>query len=160
MTGMSEPRESKFPAALAPQIRRAEAGDAAALAELSTALGYPSTTEQLDARLQSILGHPEHAVFVADTGGAEVVGYIQISVKRCVESDTVAEIVGLVVDERVRGGGLGRALVAEAERWAAACGLDAVVVRSRVHRTRAHLFYERLDYRHLKDQRVFRKTLR
>jgi GNAT superfamily N-acetyltransferase len=127
---------------------------------LSTALGYESTTEQLNARLQPILGHPEHAVFVAETGGAGVVGFIQIVVKRCVESDTVAEIVGLVVDERLRGGGIGRALVAEAERWATARGLDAVIVRSRVHRSRAHSFYERLDYRHLKDQRVFRKTLR
>ena len=157
---MSEPRTGRPAAAPSLSIRRAAPADAAALARLSTALGYPSTTEQMVERLRPILDQPEHAVFVAETAGSGVIGYIQIVVKRCVESDTVAEIAGLVVEEGVRGGGIGGALVAAAERWAAERGLGAVVVRSRVHRTRAHQFYERLDYRHLKDQKVFRKTLR
>jgi len=155
---MDESRETAG-AAGPPRIRRATADDAEALAGLSTALGYPSTPEQMNARLGPILGDPEQVVFVAEGRDAGVVGFIEVAVKRTVESEAVAEIVGLVVDERQRGGGIGGALVAEGERWVVERGITAVVVRSRVHRIRAHAFYERLDYRHLKDQKVFRKSL-
>jgi len=52
----------------------------------------------------------------------------------------------LVVDERVRGGGIGAALVHAAERALtdASCGI--VEVTSHVRREDAHRFYERLGY--------------
>ena len=140
-------------------IRTATAGDAEALARLSTDLGYPSTGAQVVARLSEILGRPDHLVAVAADREGGAVAFIQATIRHTVDNDPTGEIVALVVDERHRGRATGRALVEAAERWAASAGMRTMTVRSRVQRERAHRFYERRDYRHLKDQKVFRKDL-
>jgi GNAT superfamily N-acetyltransferase len=47
----------------------------------------------------------------------------------------------------------------QAERWARGTGCPSVTVRSNVLRTGAHAFYQRLGYRLVKKQKVFRKRL-
>lgn len=146
-------------------VRPAAAGDAEALARLSGQLGYPSSREQVHRRLAEILRHSEeHAVFVAEIhrDGEEprIAGWIHAAVTRTVESEPSVEIGGLVVEESLRGCGIGERLLAEAERWTRGLGLAAVIVRSNVIRERAHAFYQQLGYRVVKSQRVFRKQLK
>ena len=141
-----------------PAIRRARAADDADLARLSTELGYPMTPGEARARLAEIADHADHAILVAESED-RFVGWIQVSLPRIFESPSQAEIAGLVVAEADRSRGVGRALVAEAERWARAQGCSALRVRSNVIRERAIAFYRRAGFSEIKTQRVLEKAL-
>ena len=86
-------------------------------------------------------------------------GWIQVSRTRAFEAAASAEIAGLVVDATARGRGIGAALVAAAEEWAAALGCLALRVRCNVVRERAHAFYRRERFREIKTQKVFERKI-
>ena len=136
-------------------VRHAIASDAAALAALSTQLGYPAQPEEAAQRL-STLG--VGALLVAEEDGA-VLGWIHVCGVQFFQSPPFAEIGGLVVDETTRGKGVGRILVDAATRWAAERGYLKLRVRSNVVREDAHRFYEREGFRRAKTQAVFDRTL-
>jgi ribosomal protein S18 acetylase RimI-like enzyme len=141
------------------RIRAPRIEDAAALARLSTQLGYPATPEQVVPRLEGILHDPQAVLFVAEQESGPVAGFIHLMHQHLIEYDSRAEIAGLVVDEDCRGLGVGRALVARAEAWALERGCRFVHVRSQIARASAHAFYESLGYEHFKTQKAFRKNL-
>jgi len=132
--------------------------DLPALANLCTQLGYPSTAEEVKHRLETILEQEGHAVFVVEMDG-QAAGWVHVYASPTIESETCAEIGGLVVDKAHRGQGLGKALLAKAEMWARQGGIPEVRVRSNVIRKEAHLFYEALGYENIKTQFTFRKRL-
>jgi GNAT superfamily N-acetyltransferase len=140
-------------------IRPARPEDAAALADLTTQLGYPASEEELAERLKPLLGSQHHAVLVATDPADRPVGWIHITVEVGLAQAPTAGIHGLVVDEGHRSDGIGAALLAAGERWAGEHGLGRMVVRSRVARERAHRFYEREGYALEKTSRVFVKPL-
>lgn len=142
------------------RVRRAETGDAAALAALATQLGYPTSRGEALLRMRRLSGSAADAVFVAETRSEEVIGWVHVSVNHLLESEMRAEINGLVVDERHRSAGAGKLLLKQAERWARERGCSAVNLRSNVIRERAHKFYLRNAYEHYKTQKAFRKKLR
>jgi GNAT superfamily N-acetyltransferase len=150
---------SKRTNALAIEIRAAEDRDIAALARLAGELGYPSTDKQVRERFANIKGAPHLATFVAAINRDTVIGWIQLSEARSVESEPRAEITGLVVDSNFRSGGVGRLLVERGEDWARERGLGMIGVRSNIIRERTHEFYERLGYTVTKTQKAFRKIL-
>ncbi len=135
-----------------------QASDIVAVAGLCGQLGYPATVDQITARWSLLHSDSGHAVFVA-AHGDRVIAWLHVAHRVLLEYDACAEICGLVVDERERGTGVGRALVAAAEEWAKAAGLRTIRVRSRVERDRAHSFYERDGYTRVKTQHVFDKRL-
>lgn len=139
-------------------IRLALPSDAAAIAELSTQLGYPSTPEESEARLRDVLSRPG-AVLVAEEDGAAI-GWIQVAGNHSIDSDPCAFITGLVVDEARRSGGIGAALVEAAADWANRHGYRTLRVRSNVIRERTHAFYERLGFSRVKNQVVFVRPVR
>jgi GNAT superfamily N-acetyltransferase len=139
-------------------IRPATLSDAAAVADLATQLGYPTRPEEAEARLRDVTSRPENAVLVAETDGA-VAGWIHVAGTYTVESEPYAEILGLVVDQARRGGGIGAALVAAADDWAAGHGFRTLRVRSNVVRERTHAFYERLGFARTKSQVVFLRSI-
>jgi len=139
-------------------LRRALDSDREALARLSTQLGYPMTPEEARERLVPIAEHPDHALLVAEADG-RVAGWVQVSQSRVFETPLQAEVAGLVVDEAFRGRGIGKRLLAEAERWARERGCGALRVRSNVIRERAHAFYRREGFGEIKTQRVLEKRL-
>jgi ribosomal protein S18 acetylase RimI-like enzyme len=141
------------------EIRPAEECDITALARLAGELGYPSTPEQVRERFANIKAAPHQATFVAVTDGAAVIGWIQLSEARSLETEPRAEITGLVVDSNFRGGGAGSLLVQRGEEWARQRGLAVIGVRSNIIRERTHAFYERLGYAVTKTQKVFRKRI-
>lgn len=140
-------------------IRAPERRDCARMAELADQLSGKSSAEEIAARLASMQGSPDYAVFIAETAEGDIAGWIGMFIHRCVEANMRAEISGLVVEERARSLGIGRRLVERAEEWAREKGCETVGVRSNVIRERAHTFYERLGYKHIKTQKTFRKTL-
>jgi GNAT superfamily N-acetyltransferase len=140
-------------------IREPGPGDAAALADLATQLGYPSTAKDITRRLGLLDGDTLRRVFVAEVGGA-VVGWVDVFARRMLLADGMAEVNGLVVGDDQRGRGIGVQLMEAAETWATSMGCEMMRVRSNVIRERAHRFYtERLGYEVVKQQMVFGKTL-
>jgi GNAT superfamily N-acetyltransferase len=140
------------------EIREARPADYVRIAELAGQLGYPSSPHEIAKRLDSMKGLQEHAVFVAQLGD-EIAGWLGAYVCRRVEADARAEISGLVVAAGYRSQGIGPLLLARAEEWAREKGCRAIGLRSNVTRERAHAFYERHGYQHIKTQKAFRKDL-
>lgn len=140
-------------------IRAAEPTDFPQIGELAGQLGYPSTTEEVARRYAEMKNSAEHGVFVAEVGDGRIAGWVGVFVQRTMESDACVEISGLVVDEHCRSRGLGLRLLKRAEQWAREKGCRTVRLRSNVIRKRAHAFYERQGYEHVKTQKAFRKQL-
>lgn len=139
-------------------LRTARVDDAAAIAVLSTQLGYPTATEQAAARLGQLLGLADHCVLLAEKAG-RIVGWAHVERRVNLESGDRAELMGLVVDAVARRGGIGGKLVAAAERWAAARHLAVMVVRSNVTRDASHVFYRQRGYEAVKTQHVYQKRI-
>ena len=133
--------------------------DADAVATLCGQLGYPADARSIRRRFAHIYGYADHALFVACVAGAAVVGWVHAHGKRLLEVEPFAEIGGLVVDSAYRGRGVGRALMAEAERWALDRGYAEIILRSRSDRAEAHRFYKGIGYAQVSSQHKYRKSL-
>lgn len=139
-------------------VREATAADSAALAALSTQLGYPTQPEEAVERLRALGERPANAILVAEEDGA-VVGWIHVCGMQFFESPPFAEVGGLVVDAASRGKGAGKLLLEAAVRWAAEHGYRKLRVRSNTIRADAHRFYEREGFRRVKTQVVLDREL-
>ena len=139
-------------------LRPAEARDAAAVAELATQLGYPCDEESMRARLESARESAMRGVIVAERDG-RVRGWIEVAIVEALANEPFAEIHGLIVDEQLRGSGLGARLVDAAEAWVRERGLTRIRVRSNVTRQRTRTFYEKQGYIVTKTSNVFDKLL-
>jgi GNAT superfamily N-acetyltransferase len=139
------------------KIRQARAGDAARLAELACELGYPSTGQEMRARLGTLKPGSMHAVFVAEAPDG-VIGWVHVSRNCLLDVPVRAEINGLIVSSAARSQGAGKLLVQAAEAWARKRKCTGINVRSNVIRERAHKFYEREGFEHYKTQKALRKA--
>jgi GNAT superfamily N-acetyltransferase len=140
------------------KTRIARVSDAAALADLTAQLGYEVQPAVAAARLARILERPDQRFWVAEIGDGPV-GWIHAAAVEYLESGPFVVIAGLVVDRRHRRQGIGRALLREAEEWAAAEGRPLVRLNSSASRAGAHRFYETLGYAKIKTQYGFAKAL-
>lgn len=126
-------------------VRDAGPGDAAGLVALLDELGYPATDAEIRARLERMLRAGE-SVMLAERDGA-LIGFVTVHVTPVLHRPTpVGRMTALVVARRARGGGVGRALVAAAERRVAEAGCGLMEVTSNAKRAGAHAFYRRLGY--------------
>jgi GNAT superfamily N-acetyltransferase len=139
-------------------IRRARLDDAVEMARLSGELGYPLSADEMGIRLAVLLPEERHLVVVA-AEGESLHGWAHVEHRFTLEGGDRAELMGLVVDARARGQGMGRQLVEVVEAWTIARGLSVVTVRSNAARAEAHPFYETLGYARRKTQHVYSKTL-
>jgi GNAT superfamily N-acetyltransferase len=127
-------------------VRRAAAADAAAVAALSTQLGYASAEPQAAARLAALDGHPDIQALVAEQDG-RVIGFVGLMVFPAFHRDGLhGYITALVVDASARGSGAGGALLQAAEAWFAERGVKRVNLTTALHREAAHSFYEKRGY--------------
>jgi GNAT superfamily N-acetyltransferase len=139
-------------------VRSMRPEDAAAVADLTTELGYPSTEEEIASRYDLIKDRSDARLFVAQLAEI-VVGWIHVQATCSLDFDPRAEIWGLVVAESRRGTGVGRRLVEAAEEWARSRHLGVIALRSNQLRTGAQGFYQHLGYTITKTQNAFRKNL-
>lgn len=127
------------------KVRRAERRDAAALARLIGQLGYEAAEAGVIERL-ALMEAESRLVLVAEVEGA-VAGCLSTSVMRVLHRPApVGRISMMVVDEALRGRGIGALLVETAEWALAEQGCYMVEVTSHLRRAEAHRFYERLGY--------------
>lgn len=140
-------------------IRAMALGDAEVVAALTGQLGYERTATDIARWIQAMAGVEEQAALVGCVDGA-VVGWIELSIERRLQTAPFALIGGLVVADGVRGRGIGRRLCEAAEDWARERGMDKLRVTSRSTRPDAHRFYLRDGYETVKTSMVFEKKLR
>lgn len=141
-----------------PCLRAATLDDAMEIARLASELGYAIPVDTMHKRLAVLLLHPDHRISVA-AGEGRLHGWIAVEHRRTLEPGEWGEIVGLVVDARFRGTGVGRMLVLDVEQRTRALGLRAVTVRSNVIREMSHPFYENVGYVRRKTQHGYIKHL-
>ena len=110
-------------------------------------------------RLITLRDSDKHYVAVADGTGTNLLGWIAAEHRLLLESGERVEIVGLVVDRAARRKGIGQALVASVESWAALGGAANVFVRSNVTRDESHSFYASLGYGRTKTQHAYTRRI-
>ena len=97
-------------------------------------------------RLETILKKPEYRGFVA-LHGATICGMIGTCVwDSYAHNSPSGQIIALVVREKMRGEGVGQALVSAAETDFAERNIKRITVNTHVRRKEAHGFYEHLGY--------------
>lgn len=141
------------------EIREANVKDMESIATLTGELGYEVTSEEVVARLFSILNEPKHMVYIAASANGETLGWIHVYVNFTLMKDASGELGGLVVETNVRNQGIGKLLLNKAEDWALDRGCRSFIVRTKSTRSDAHRFYEHSGYQLWKDQKVFVKRL-
>jgi len=140
-------------------IRPMVAEDVPDVAVLTGQLGYPSTEEQVRRRFEALRELRFGDVFVAESEPDGVVGWLYVALQVTIEGDAGAEVWGLVVDESLRGRGIGKALMARAEDWARERGFRDVSLRTNIIRKETHRFYQSLGYEITKTQYKMKKRL-
>lgn len=127
-------------------IRSAVASDAPALASMLDQLGYPTDAGEIPGRLARMAERPGTTVFVAEQRSRPV-GVVTVHLFPSLHtSDPVAWLTAVVVDESVRGTGVGSALVKYAEDWARGQGATRLALTSHLRRVEAHEFYKKRQY--------------
>lgn len=128
--------------------------DAEAVNALSRQLGYPLTLTQTLQNIVSVFQSDDHTAFVAEYGN-KIVGWIGAAQALMIEVMPHCEINGLVIDEHHRGMGVGKLLIDTVKKWAKEKGNDRIGLHCNVKRTDAHLFYQHLGFKELKQQKNF-----
>lgn len=108
--------------------------------------------------LALVLDDPSIHIIVAEEGGA-IVGYAHSRLTRKLGQGVFLELDQLLVAETKRSTGIGKALMEEVERIALSKGVRIVSLYSQAHRSRAHVFYERLGYELTKISKYYEKRL-
>ena len=125
--------------------RPAAATDAEAIAALFTDEGYPAGPSDIVERLTRFSS--EHSQVVVAEHEGVVLGFIAVhALPRFEHDDRILRVLALVVDAGARERGVGRRLMAEAERIAGELGAAFVEVTSGHHRPDARRLYESMGY--------------
>jgi ribosomal protein S18 acetylase RimI-like enzyme len=128
------------------RIRESQLSDAPKLAALMCELRYKTSNSEMRQRLKSILSDANYSTFVAEIDN-EVCGMIGIVAHMSHEhNDLSGKIIALVVSTKQRRSGVGRALIAAAEKDFAKRKVTRVTLTTRFERKEAHRFYEALGY--------------
>ena len=125
-------------------IRVAEVNDASALAQLMCELGYETTKSEMQMRMERIATDERYRTFVAVRDG-KVCGMIgTLTCPGYEHNDPSGRILALVILRTIRRHGIGRALIATAEKDFAQRGIRRIVLNTRLAREDTHKFYESL----------------
>lgn len=141
-------------------IRQAAPQDAPALGRLLTQLGYPTEALEIPDRLEKLYARPGTIALVAVMGG-EPVGCVTVHLFPALHTnEPAAWLTAVVVEETVRGQGVGSALIKRAEEWANERGATRISLTSALRRKEAHEFYKARDYEHtgVRMTKIFQPT--
>lgn len=139
-------------------IREAIAEDAVEITMLSQQLGYIISEQQTLQNINALKQSKHHEVFVA-VHEEKVIGWIGVSYHISLESPPLHEIHGIVVNEQFRGQGIGKMLIEKAKQWCSNKGTDKLRLRCNIKRTGSILFYQKIGFTEVKQQKVFEIVL-
>ena len=139
---------------IVPALREISVHDAVQITSLSHQLGYTLDVEETSSQIRDVVSHMDHCAFVA-IHEENIIGWIHAFIALRIESRPYVEIAGLVVDEKYRGRGAGKALVEKIKTWAVEKNIRCVRVRCNTVRKEAHHFYNKLGFALSKEQKIF-----
>lgn len=133
-------------------IRAAESKDIPSLKKLFLQLGYQTDAESLEQRISE--GQSTLCTLVA-VSGKEVCGVVVVNFITPVHENRLwALISALVIDESLRGAGIGQQLLSACEHIALDKKCSQIELSSSEIRTRAHKFYENNGYKEVRKRFV------
>jgi len=135
-------------------IRQISNEDVPDVTLLCQQLGYDLSENQISENIRSVLNNKDNDAFVA-VSESRVIGWIGVSQAIQIESAPFCEIRGLIVDNMYRKTGVGKMLIEKAAGWGRERGNQKLRLRCNIKRTEAHLFYEHLNFKESKEQKVF-----
>jgi ribosomal protein S18 acetylase RimI-like enzyme len=150
--------EAEPPAGGVIRLRSMTAIDIAEGVRLLAQLGYAMAEDELAQRLRDVLSAPGHEVLIA-VSGAQIAGLMHVFVRPAIENPREAVVQAIVVDAAHRRAGIGRSLMAAAERFGTEQQCRSVVLSSNITRAPAHAFYKALGYQVAATSYIFRKPL-
>ena len=139
-------------------IRDARPTDVVAIQRLIGQLADEPDAAEFRRRFERVSSDSDHRIIVAEVAG-RVVGVLHVFERPALEKPCEAVVQALVVDSAARSGGIGAALMHEAEAWAAGRNLSSSSLYTRVDRDRARAFYERIGYREKATSRLMGRDL-
>lgn len=140
-------------------IRKAEMKDYLDIARLSGVLGYPISEAAVKKNLAHILKDADHEFLVFELG-ERVTAFIEAEIYAPVYAEQVMlNVLGLVVDEKNQGQGIGAQLLNALEEKAKAREIKVIRLNSGVQRHEARQFYEHQGYTSNHSQKRFLKFL-
>ena len=140
-------------------IGKAEIKDYLDIARLSGVLGYPISEVAVKKNLARILKDADHEFLVFELG-ERVTAFIEAEIYAPVYAEQVMlNVLGLVVDEKNQGQGIGAQLLNALEEKAKAREIKVIRLNSGVQRHEAHQFYEHQGYTSNHSQKRFLKFL-
>ena len=128
--------------------------DLEAITRLSAQWGYAVSEKNIALWLQQILQHPDHKLIVTQMEG-KIMGWIHGIYSLRIASAPFIEIAGLVVDAQYRKMGMGKQMVEEIIQWAKSKNCSQIRVRCQIARKEANIFYQRLGFQEVKQQKVY-----
>jgi N-acetylglutamate synthase-like GNAT family acetyltransferase len=136
-------------------VRSARLSDAPRIRELLAQLGYSADLTFVEQRLEAVAESATDSVLVAEAGES-VIGVVSLhSFDLFHQSGRIGRITSFVVDDSMRGSGVGKLLLAATDAFFRSAGCVRAEVTSGNHRANAHAFYESSGY--LPDERRFLK---
>jgi len=132
-------------------IRESDVADAALILR---ALDSELTVTALESRLRKTLASPDHRVWVFESNG-KIAALCHAFIRPALEKPVEVVVQSIAVDPAVRKGGIGRALMRQAEAWARETGHASVALHTR----NAAPFYVRLGYHEVAQTGLMRKSV-
>lgn len=138
-------------------ISPANIEDTRKMCELARQLGYICEEEVAKVKIESYLKDFKKTILLAKS--KEVVGWCTLSIIENFYMDDYVLLSGLIVDENIRGKGIGKLIIKEAEKWAISKGIYKIQLNANVVRKDAHEFYKKQGFTLKKEQYQFQKSL-
>lgn len=145
-------------------VREVEPGDRSEWARMRFALWPHHPPEEHEAETRQMPGdaHPELvAVFVAPRADGGLCGFLEMSVRSYAEgcNGPTPYVEGWYTDPDVRGRGVGAALIAAAERWAAARDYREMASDALLENVDSHRAHQALGFQEVERSVHFRKDI-
>ena len=139
-------------------MRAMTPNDIPATRMLLSQLGYELNTNEVERRYYAVRERGDHAVFVAE-GDGQIIGFLHLYERPAFDKPPEVIVQAIVVDQRLRGTGIGKTIMNMAEHWALERGYSSIALTSNISLSGAHSFYNRLGYKIEATSHLFRKQL-
>ena len=141
-------------------IREINISDAEEIQKIcKIALGYDVDISTVKNQINKLSCDNKHHIIAVyeDDNIQKAIGFVHAQVYESVYSDTGLNILGLAVDPKFQGNGVGKKLMYYIEKYALDNNMDFIRLNSANYRLEAHKFYENIGYTSDKLQKRFIK---